>query len=421
MLLMMVVAQQLNADQLAAQVDAANPNARAAQFRVAAARSTVRRAWALDEPLVGVQLKEVPTDPRMWMTPKAALAQPMVMGQVGWMVPLSGMPFSRARMAEAMADMARADERMTRVGLRRVARVAFWELWLNTEALRINTEAAETLAAIEESALAQYASGKPMHHGVLRVQAERELIKVEALTLEQQSGALVALINSLRATPSAKMEILNARLTPRRVMDEPQLMAQAVSARPELAMARARQASAQAERTMAMRALIPDPMVMAMAEARPLDIPTGMGAMGVPLPMTPMVGVGITIPLPVFAPWRQLTDADAARSRERAAVEDGRAAEQTIAAELRTVLVRVSILEQREELIVKSLEPRAHESLEAALAALGAGQASALEVLESRRQLQGIELELATVRAEREAALAELDAVLGVAGPEVRP
>jgi len=83
--------------------------------------------------------------------------------------------------------------------------------------------------------------------------------------------------------------------------------------------------------------------------------------------------------------------------------------------------VRVSILEQREELIVKSLEPRAHESLEAALAALGAGQASALEVLESRRQLQGIELELATVRAEREAALAELDAVLGVAGPEVRP
>jgi outer membrane protein TolC len=409
-------APALTLDALVAEVDAANPSARAAQHRVEAATAAITRARTPEEPVATFTVREVPTDPRMWMMPRTAIAQPMVMGQLGWMVPITGMPAVRGRMAAAMRDMATADVRMTRIALRRAAAVAWWQLWLNQEAQRINREAADTLEAIEQVALAQYASGRAMHHGVLRIQAERESIKTDALALQQAQGALVALINALRATPGRAIGTLEARLHQRVVWNEDKLLAAALRNRPELAMARARRAGATAEESMALRSLVPDPMVMFMLEARPGFIPPMPG--GPPLPETPMVGAGVAIPLPVFAPWRQLRDADAARSRQRAAMADADAAEQTVTAELRAVLVRITTLEQREELIVNALEPRAREALEAAQAAMAAGQASALEVLESRRQLQGIALELFNTRAEREAALADLDAT--VAGPALQ-
>ncbi|MEW5847427.1 MAG: TolC family protein [Myxococcota bacterium] len=409
--LLLAQAPGLGLEDLLAQVDTANPSVRAAQLRVVAARGGVTRARVPEEPVVSVQVEEVPTDPRTWMEPSSALAAPLVSAQAGVMVPITGMPFLKAQMAEAMVAMARADEKMARIGLRRAARVAFWDLWLNGEAQRINREAGHTLEAIEQSALAQYASGRSMHHGVLRVQAEREAIKTEMLVLQQQRATLSAIINALRATPDAPVGNPSARMTPRRPYDVNQLFALAVAGRPELAMSRAAQKSANAEATMARRSLLPDPMLMVMAETRPGEMPDAK--MGPAVPMTPMIGAGISIPLPIFAPWRQLQDVDIARARARAAVEDARAAELRIHAEIQAAVSRITTSEQREDLILSALEPRAREALDAAQAALAAGEASALEVLESRRQLQGIELELVTVRAEREAALAELDAAIG--------
>lgn len=413
-LLLTVQVPPLDVDALVKSVDDANPSAKAAAHRVRAAVAAASRARAFEEPWVAATVRQVPTDPRMWMMPRDAIASPMVMTQAGVMVPIWGKRDLKGQMADAMADMARADEKMARLALRRSARVAFWELWLVGEAARINVEAGETLAALEETVIAQYASGRPIHHAVLRVQAERETVKTEALELRQRRRALIALVNALRATPSAEVGAPQASFTKPWQPDAQLMVRQALVARPEILMSAARQREATAEESMAHRELIPDPMLMVMAEQQPFSIPPGM----VPLPMTPMVGGGIQFSLPVLAPWRQLKDAEIAAHKGRAAVEDANAAAQQINADIETVLSRIQTLDEREHLIVESIEPRTREALDASMGAVAVGEATALEVLDARRQLQAIQLELANTRAERETAFADLETAVG--GPVQR-
>ncbi len=369
-----------------------NPDIRAERAEAKAAELSVSPAGALEDPKLMVQLWNAPVD----------FSTVPVMVQVEQMIPLGGKRGARTDAARAQSRMRVASAEARTRDVEALVKKAYFDLFMADRTLEVDLEIERTLIALREAAGARVASGKG--EPVEQMKAESELLQIEAdlerigVDRSSASATLLALLDRDPAQP------LGPTLVPAIVRALPALAeieAGAKKSRPELRMSEAMIAEADANARLADIASIPDVGVFA-GEMHAFRMPN----------VADFLFVGFEINLPVFSGSKYGALAEAAGVRVEAAKHRRRALENQISAELGQAYARVRSEERLIE-VHHRLIPLAHQTLESATASYIAGRAEFLTVLDSERELQMHEIDLAMHLGRYEQALADLEHAAG--------
>lgn len=185
-----------------------NPDVRAAQEAVAAARNRPAQAGSLSNPMVSVNFTNDGWKPSLGSMPDSNLAF-----MASQDLPFPGKRRLRSEIASRQADQ--TEQQLERVKLGVVARVtrAYYGLLLVRDLLELIGEQEEIWKQIEGVARARYVVGQGAQQDVLRVQIE--VTRIEQLRTEQTAEAEIrrAELNRLLARPAQAPVDTPARLS----------------------------------------------------------------------------------------------------------------------------------------------------------------------------------------------------------------
>jgi cobalt-zinc-cadmium efflux system outer membrane protein len=387
-------------DTFVEQVLARNPGLRARALSGDAARSEATAAGLWPDPTAAVMLDRVPE--------RAMAEMPMLQYQVSQMIPWPGKLGQMQAAAERRTDAAQADVKTIRLDLVRDAKRGYWMLLLNRGLRDVNRAGRGLLDTIAGAALARYGAGNGSHHDVVRAQVERNAIDVEALDLEGERVATVAMLNALRdmRADAAIADPLepdpSASASP---LELARLQRLALENRPELERMRAMRREEEAMAALARRERYPDLMTSVWYNQM-LGEPDTAGVM-----------LGIT--LPIFNVRRQNRLARASDLRAASAGSDLQAMQAMIRFEIADAARRVVTAERTLELVRDVAAPRANQSFVASLAGFSTGAVDMVGVLDAWRSLQAVERARIESVVGRLTALADLERATGGSPVEV--
>src|SRR4051812_1663472 len=135
-----------------------NPELKAAQARVAAARSSVAPAGALDDPMLMVQIWNAPVD----------FSTLPLMVQINQQIPLGGKRGARTDAARADAAMAAADLAAKQREIDTQVASAYFDLFLAERTQQVDDELEQILAVLLQAAEARVSTGKGEQAELLR-------------------------------------------------------------------------------------------------------------------------------------------------------------------------------------------------------------------------------------------------------------
>lgn len=263
-----------------------HPEARAARFRVEAARAQVAGAQA-------------------WMPPSTELrvqGDGLVDLSLSQMIPGPGKTASQRSVREAQLEMGRNDSAESLRKLSLAVREAAWMEWMAWEKLRLVEEQQLAASRLHEAVLRNQAAGMATPSESWLAQVRVRQLKVQAQQLKSEALTATQMRQSYAAGEGPL--VAGEPLPPD--WDDSTLLA-ALENRPDLRSMQQDIAMEKAMQAAMKRSLVPDFMVGGMV----MRMPDGMPGWG--------VMAGMTLP---FAPWsRGMADADAnsstARGRER--------------------------------------------------------------------------------------------------------
>jgi len=390
-------------DAFVAEVLQRSPALRARTLGRDAAHSDATAAGLWPDPEVTVMLDNVPQ--RM-----EGGEMPMVRYQLNQMLPWPGKLGFMESAAERRADAAQADTNIRTRDLIRDAKRGYWMLLMNKGLRDVNGAGRGVLDTIASAAVARYGAGSGAHHDVVRAQVEQSAIDVEAIDLDGERVATVAMLNALRDFPAAALIEDPDEPTPSSALDVPpvaRLEHLALERRPELERMRAMQREEESMAALARRERYPDLMTSVWYNQM-LGEPDTAGVM-----------LGVT--LPVFGIRRQNRMAQAADLRAGSVSSDLRAMQSMIRFEIADAVRKLVTATRTLELVRDVAAPRANQSFSASLAGFSTGTVDIVGVLEAWRSLQAIERARVEAVAGRLLALADLERAIGGPLPEVSP
>ncbi|HEY4884236.1 MAG TPA: TolC family protein [Myxococcales bacterium] len=371
-----------------------NPDLKAAQAQLRAAKENVSPAGALDDPMLMVQLWNAPVD----------FSSVPLMVQLSQPIPLGGKRGARTDAARADAIIAEAELAAKQREIETQVASAYFELFLADRTLAVDDELEIFLKVLLHSSEARVSSGKGEQLELLRAQAA--LVKLRShreAAVDQRKSAwarLAALIDRNPAAPSGTT-------TPPGVLpsipDLSTLQRHALQERPELAGARGRIAGAEAQARLAKAATIPDLNVF-VAEMHVFRNPMGV---------SDFLFAGFQVNLPIFGGSKTGPRISSAQAQVISAQESERALRNRVVAEVAETHAHL-IAEQHQIELHHELIPIVRQALESAEASYATGRADFLMVIDSARELRMHELELAMHLAMYEQRLAELQRAVGV-------
>ena len=389
-------------DAFVAEVLQRNPALRATTLGRDAAQSDATAAALWPDPEAAVMLDRVPK--------RMEGEMPMVRYQLSQMIPWPGKLGLMRAAADRRTDATRSEAATRTLDLIRDAKRSYWMLFMNRGLRDVNGAGRGLLDMIASAALARYGAGSGAHHDVVRAQVEQSAVDVEAIDLEGERVATVAMLNALRDLPAATL------------IDDPpepdagaahdvsalaRLERLALDRRPELEQMRAMQREQESMAALARRERYPDLMTSVWYNQM-LGEPDTAGVM-----------LGVT--LPVFNVRRQDRTARAAELRAGSAGNDLRAMQNMIRFEVADAARKVATATRTLELVRDVAAPRANQSFAASLAGFSAGTVDIVGVLEAWRSLQAVERARVEAVAGRLMAIAELERAIGGPLPEMSP
>ena len=371
-----------------------NPDLKAAQAQLRAAKENVSPAGALDDPMLMVQLWNAPVD----------FSSVPLMVQLSQPIPLGGKRGARTDAARADAIIAEAELAAKQREIETQVASAYFELFLADRTLAVDDELEIFLKVLLHSSEARVSSGKGEQLELLRAQAALvQLRSHREAAVDQRKSAwarLAALIDRNPAAPSGTT-------TPPGVLpsipDLSTLQRHALQERPELAGARGRIAGAEAQARLAKAATIPDLNVF-VAEMHVFRNPMGV---------SDFLFAGFQVNLPIFGGSKTGPRISSAQAQVISAQESERALRNRVVAEVAETHAHL-IAEQHQIELHHELIPIVRQALESAEASYATGRADFLMVIDSARELRMHELELAMHLATYEQRLAELQRAVGV-------
>lgn len=310
----------------------------------------------------------------------------------------------------ASADARLAYHRFEEARLAVVQRVrqALASLALLDHQVALTRDSTVLLAQFERIVRSRYKVGAADHPDLIRVQVELARLNDRLETLVERRPAVVATLNAalgreptspIGDVPSSAVESLEGSYDT--------LAAALLETNPALAAVRAAQNGAQVRTDLADLAAAPDVTLglsyTVTGDAMDPDLP---GSGDDPI----LVSIGVTLPI-----WADKYDAIKAEARHRRIALSHRRAdtEQELLAALRDALFTHQDAARKVDLYQAALIPKARQSLEAALVAYQADQASALDLIDTQQTLLELELAVRTAQADLTRSHARIESLVG--------
>ena len=370
-----------------------NPDLRAAEAEVRAAQASISPAGALDDPMLMVQLWNAPLD----------LSFVPVMVQLSQTIPLGGKLAAKRDSAQADFRAAQSNAAAKVSDIESEIARDYFVLFLADRTLAVDAEIGETLRTLESAAQVRVESGRgelsdqlKAQGEILKVQAELETAGAQRVSASAQIAVLLDRDPAEPLGPTGTPALLPSLPT------EAALREKALAARPELKAAQAMIDSAQAQLRLARALRVPDVNVSGAL----------MHNFGNSPGESNFFFAGLQANLPLFEGRKnepRIVAAEAQAEGRRAAAHNLR---NKVLSELAESYAQV-VAEQHLIALHHQLIPLARQTLESSLSSYAAGRIPFLSVIDSERELQLHELDLAMHLAAYEGHVAELEHAVG--------
>jgi cobalt-zinc-cadmium efflux system outer membrane protein len=374
-----------------------NSTIKAARAKWEMMRARVPQAAAWEDLRGGVDsvtTRSVSIPPNSFMDQTAMLEQE---------VPISGKNLSRARAATAEAGAAFENLRRVELDVISRARVAYARLANAYAQLEVNRRNEELLNQFVQISRSRYETGTATQADVLLAQTDTaKLLEIRADIERQISEAQSALNVLLNRSAQAPLGRPAALVFTPRALSLQTLQAIAIVRRPELQRAQSMIDAEKFRLELANRQWFPDPALNVKTqrynEARQA---------------VSEVDVGISFPIP-WLNWKKYSAGvwEARKSVENAQREFDAARVEALGL-VRDQLKKIQTSATQYELYRDKILPLARQTVEASRAAYEASTGGFLELITTRRTLQDAESAALNHLADYQAAMAELDAIIG--------
>jgi len=391
-----VLRDRLVLPELIQEVLARNPELVATRKQWDAATNRITQARSLDDPILSVDLFNVP------QTFNVTQTQNSIFG-LSQNLPFPGKLGLKGDVASRSADMTEqavhAKERELIVRLKQ----AYYDLFLAQKAVQIHHEQVELLRQFVEIANAKFRAGKGSQADVLKAQVELSLLFQQLPVLEQRRETAEAMLNTLLdRDPASPLGMAQepSQLPFEKPLDD--LHRLALNDRPELKAAELDVQRNEQSHALAQRQYYPD-FNVAFKRFQNFQANDGFG-----------VYAAMSIP---FAFWTK-PKYDAGVQEAAAAVAVARAQQHTLENltrfQINDLLAKLRATDQVATLYRTTILPQAEQSLEAARSGYRAGKAGLLDLIDTQRAWRGFQLEYYKALIDRQHRLAELEQVVGI-------
>jgi cobalt-zinc-cadmium efflux system outer membrane protein len=325
-------------------------------------------------------------------------------------VPVSGKNLSRARAATAEAGAAFEDLRRMELDVISGVRSAYARFANGYAQLEVNRRNQELLSQFVQISRSRYEAGSATQADVLLAQTDAAKLLETRADIERQISEAQSALNLLLNRP-AQMPLGQPGplvFTPRPLSLE-NLQAITMVRRPELQRAQSQIDAARSRLQLAHRQWFPDPALNVKAQRY------NAAAQAVS-----EVDVGIAFSIPWLNPKKYSAGVLEAHQSVESAQQEFDAARVEALGLVRDQLKKIQTSAGQYELYRDQILPVARQTVEASRAAYEANTGGFLELITTRRTLQDAESAALNHLANYEAAVAELDAIIGRTTPDIR-
>jgi outer membrane protein TolC len=369
-----------------------NPAIAAAREQARGDAASVTAAAAVDDPMVMVQLWNMPVD----------LSTVPLMVNVSQTFPLGGKRAAKRDEAEAMGQASRAGIATRARDVEDEVARAYFDLYLADRTIEVDAEIERTLETLISAASARIAAGRGEEADVLRAESDKLKVQSDREAARGRRAAAVAKLVALLDRPPGSD--LGRTEDPGLLAELPApdvLRARALRERSELASASAATGAAEARLRLAHAERIPD----LTASAGEMHMFGGMTS------PSDFLFLGLQVNLPIFG-GKNRSRIESAEAGVAASRAERHALENRVFAEVADALAEVQA-ETRQAQLHHKLIPLTRQALASALGAYAAGRGAFSMVLDAERDLEMHELDLATHVAAYSQRLADLERAVG--------
>ncbi|MEO8047955.1 MAG: TolC family protein [Nitrospirota bacterium] len=382
--------------ELIQEVLARNPELAATRKQWEAATSRIAQVRSLDDPILSLQLWNVPQPFNV------ARTENHIFG-LSQNLPFPGKLGLKGEVASRSADMTEqavhAKERELVARLKQV----YYDLFLAQKTIQIHHEQVELLRQFFEIANAKFRAGKGSQADVLKAQVELSLLQQQLPLLEQRRKTAGAMLNTLiDRNPASPLGLVQepSQLPIEQPLDD--LNTFALNDRPELKAAELDVQRSEQSRALAQRQYYPD-FNVAVQRFQNYQATDGFGAY-----------VAMSIP---FTFWTK-PKYDAGVQEAAAAVAVAQAQQHNLENmtrfQVNDLLAKFLATDQVATLYRTTILPQAEQSLESARVGYRVGKGSFLDLIDAQRTWRGFQHEYFKSIVDRQHRLAELEQVVGI-------
>jgi outer membrane protein, heavy metal efflux system len=377
-------------------LESRNPELKAMSLEADAARQRSGVASALSDPMLSMELRDVPVgDPTL--SPANAGSTRYAVKQ---MFPLGDKRGLRRGVAEAQVAAADARRMATLAELRMKAKTAYSQYWYATQAHRVTEGVRDLMSDLEQIARARYGTGLVPQQDVIKAQTELTAMRTELLMITSERRQSAARLNGVLARP-ADAPLADAEMpreVPARALDFAGLTKAAAERNPQIAVQSAQLAGAARNADLVRANRWPD---------------LTFGVAGI------QRGTRLTeyeLMVEVNIPWQR----DVLRANESEALAMHSAAEakrDATAAALQSELgqnwAALDALRDQASILRDTLLPQSQLTFDSALSAYQSGRVDFGTLLDAQRQIRKTRLDLLKVQLEQQMRLAEIERIVG--------
>ncbi|HIG18572.1 MAG TPA: TolC family protein [Candidatus Handelsmanbacteria bacterium] len=395
----------LQQDELIDEALANNPTLAALRSRAQAAQERVPQAGALMDPMLRLELSNVPLSDFDFDSTPMTGKQLTLSQRFPWWGKLA----TRQRMASHAVGVIEAtyDDRVLTVT--NMVRQAYYSLAFVDRATQILTENQQLLADFVHIAQTKYAVGHGLQQDVLRAQLSLSTLDDRLIVRRQERGAVEAHLNSvLNRPPQSRLGLTGDVKLSSFHLSADSLQQMALASHPALRAIDQTQQRWAAAAVLADRQRRPDIDLIAGYRQRdrmPMDAVQG----------SDLVTLGFSINLPIYQDRKQDRQEAEARHEQRAAMADREALTQQIFATIQRLSVDARAHRDRARLLRTAIIPQANQSLTSALAGYEVHKVDFLDLLNDQVTLFNYEIDVFRHITDFEKTLADLEAIVGQA------
>src|SRR5215831_14628997 len=374
-----------------------NPAIKESESRWQAAIQRVRQANAWDDPRIAGESRVrrfVDVPPNAFMDQSLAIEQ---------LIPITGKNLVRGRIAAAEALSAYEEVRRAQLDVIAKARAAYFQLANAYDQLEINSKNLTSLKQIADISRTRYENGLESEANVLVAETDYSKLQEARRDLERNLSDAQSQLNTLMNRDAfAPINLPAGATIDHAHLSKSRLQAITLAQRPEVQMARAKINGEKSKLQLAHRAWIPDPAITIKGQ-RYNEAAEAVSELD----------AGLSFTIPWVNPGKYSAGIREARANV-AAAEQGLEREQKEALRLlRDQLAKIETFHHHIELVRDKLVPQAEQAFEATQLSYESGKTTFLDWISAQRNLRDIEAMGREHLAHYQAAVAELEAIIG--------